>query len=75
MGTRYTRIEDDHDFTLIWNYDQLIVDVPNLLAGVDILIILQDDFDGALLITTTDKLDEEFELAPNPYIKPEFEEE
>ncbi len=68
IGTRYTRLEDDCDYRLIWDWDQLCVDVPSVKVGKDTLIILQDqdeeNLNDSILVTTLEKLSEEFERAP-----------
>ena len=68
MGTLYTRCRDGHPFTLLWDYDDIAVCIPDYKAGCGPLIIIQDDEDGTLVITTTDELEEGFNLAPNPNI-------
>ena len=73
MGTRYIREADNCEFYLIWDYDDLCIDIPSFDMNKEILILLQDAEDGTLLITTMDKLAEEYDLAPNPNIELTFE--
>ena len=66
MAIPYSRSWDGHPFTLLWDYDDIAIDIPDYRAGYGPLIIIQDDEDGQLVITTKDWLEEEFDLAPNP---------
>ncbi len=66
MAIPYERTWDGHPFTLLWDCDDIAIDIPDYKAGYGPLIIIQDDEDGQLVITTKDQLEEEFDLAPNP---------
>ena len=69
MGTYYSRSWDGRLFTLLWDCDEVAVDIPDYKAGYGPLVIIQDYEDGTLVITSTDWLTEEYELAPDPNIE------
>lgn len=69
MGTPYSRCCDRHPFTLLWDCGDIAVEIPDYRAGYGPLVIIQDDEDGTLVITTTEWLAEQFDLAPNPDIE------
>ena len=68
MGTYYSRCRDGRLFNLLWDYDDIAIDIPDYKAGYGPLVIIQDYLDGTLVITTSDWLNEEYDLAPNPEI-------
>lgn len=68
MGIHYSRGWDGRLFRLLWDCDDIALDIPDYKAGYGPLIIIQDYEDGTLVITTTDQLIEEYDLAPDPDI-------